>query len=214
MSYSIIQEGTGELLSFPDPFKEVTEDDVTVARVLEQEVLYFKGQIEKSFILMGKALIEFRDAKGYLALGFESMSLWCQSDSVDISYSQAKSLIRIVEDLLPILTEAGVQPLTSVSKMRELLPLISEGKDLAEAAEAIRDLKIIDAKEVIREIRGLAEPEEGTIFKAYVTKRVNENDVKIMCYGRERVYVMGTLRIHQNDMARWMERFGRFLEHE
>jgi hypothetical protein len=217
VSYSQIEHGTGELVTYPDEFAGLTQDDHAAAEELQQEVLHYKGQVEANVLRMGMALINFRDAEAYKALGYGSFKLWCQSPEVDISVQQATYLTRIVEELLPRLIAAGVEPLTSVSKMRELLPMLSEGGDVAEAAEAIRDLKVLDAKEVVREMRGLEETAlDPAVFKAEVTSTGGEwNYLDIVCYddAKNDAYSMGQLRIKAKHMARWTERFGRFIEY-
>lgn len=216
MSYTQVTPGSGEMERYPDAFGDPTDDEIVAAKYLEHEVLHYKGQIEASFLRMGKALIEFRDAEAYKPLGYSTFKLWCQAPEVDISVQQATYLIRIVEELLPKLVDAGVEPLTSVSKMRELLPMLSEGGDVAEAAEAIRDLKVIDAKETVRELRGLEEtPRDPAVFKAYVETRGQWNTLNIVCYDEEgtEAYTLGRLNIRVEHMPRWTERFGRFIEH-
>lgn len=214
MSFSQIEQGTGELISYPDVYKDVTDEDIKLAKALEEGFLKHKASIEQSFLTMGRYLVAIRDRKAYLALNYPSFSLWCQSPGIDIGYRQAHDLIRITEELVPRLEAANVPALDSVSKMRELLPLISEGHDVAEAAELVRDLTVQDTKATLKDIRGIEDKQEPTVFKAYVTPGPNFNTVKVVCYDEHAVYTAGTLQIKPEHMARWTSRFGRFIEYE
>lgn len=209
------QGSDGNLEYYPQIYKP-TDDEVEAAQKLEQYIIEQQQNIQGSFLKMGAALLKFENDKLYLARGVPNFQSWV-SEHCDFSYAWAKSLIRIVRDLLPVLGE--VEEMPSVSTMRELLPMLSEGRSQAEIREAfeeVQGLTVRDAKHRLRELRGIEEPPIPTTFRARVQEREDFVLVTISRFGDDGdIYDLtsrGPLYIKKKDWPRWQDRFGVFIE--
>jgi len=216
-----VMEG-GELVAYADPFKNVTEGDVDAAEQLEQFILAQAGAISKGYLMIGRALSEFKSKKCYLARGFDSFQAWADSPNLmGIGYRTAQDLIRIYEDVLPILAEhdaMDVLPFVQSSKMRAILPMLGDEdaeEKIIDAVYKIKDLTTKDAFAVINEIRGKNDPFDDkmpTVFTAKVMYGESFHKVIITASNNDDVYTVGTIHIKPRDWPRWEDRFGRFIQ--
>lgn len=212
-TYSIIDTGTGELISFPDTYNG-QEENYESAVQIQTYIHELQTELDSSFLRLGAALKIMRDQQLYLALGVPSFRAWMNSPELHIGYRLGIDLIRIVEELLPRL---GENPTLSVSAMRELLPLIgTEHQDtLAEVAETIGDMTVRDAREHIRELRGGEERTPLVYFRARVEMGETYHRVWITRVGGADadIYEVTTqpLRIKPADWDRWQSRFSEGL---
>ena len=211
--YSQIEQGTGELLTYPDPFAGIDQQVKESFDEFENEVLTNLFDIETSLIKLGYALSAFKSAEAYKGLGYTSFKLWCQDPTVDLTVKQANDLIRIVEEVLPKLE--SMDRMLSTIKLKMLLPLLNEDIDILMVAELIQDMTVSDAKATIKELRGIEDKVEKA-FKAYVKKEPNWNEITIVYYGENDTYTVtnsGPMHIKSEHMAEWTSRFGRFIEY-
>lgn len=210
---------SGEMETYQDSYGAVTQDDIDSAERLERYILDTQTNIEQSFLKMGAALVVFEEERYYLARGMPSMRAWLNSPEFHISYRLAMDLMRIARELVPLFPDDTV-PELPVSTMRELLPLVSEGRTAEEivgVAEDIQGMTVRDARNHIREVRGIDEPEQPTIFRARVEMGEEYHRVWITRYGDDGdIYQLSRepLRIKPRDWQRWSTRFGGFINYE
>ena len=218
-TYGIIGS-SGQLEVYADPYAHVTPDDVQSVQDFEDYIHEQEESIGGSFLKIGAALLEVEKRHLYKAAGASSMSVWMKSARFTMSYEHGTRMMRIVRDLVPVL---GVDNLPSVSLLKELLPMVNEGAtpdQIRETAQEISKLTVKDAKDHIREVRGLEERIPSVVFKARVEQQAigdeSFNKVTITRTGGNDadIYELGRLFIKQKDMARWTDRFGGFLEYE
>lgn len=205
----------GNLEHYPQIYKD-SPADLAAAEKLEQYILSQQQNIEASFLKMGAALNEFEKQKLYLARGVPSFRIWV-TEYCHFSYEHATRLIRIVRDLVPVLGET--ESLPPVSTLKEMLPMLSEGKSpeqIREVLEEVQDLTTKDAKKRIRELRGLEETDSPVIFKARVTEHADHVSVEIMKVGGDHpsysVTPKGPMYIRKEDWPRMQDRFGFAVE--
>lgn len=222
-----IDAGTGELVAYPDPYKNQTAETAEEAQKIENEILIRVGVIETNYLKIGQLLAEFKERKLYLAAGDPDFRTWCNSPKLSrIGYRSAQRLIQIVDKALPLLEKHGamdILPDLGMSTMADLLPILNDedGEEkFVEAAYQVRDMTNADAKEAIKEIRGVAKPldhEMPTVFKAKVRAGEDYMFVRIYATNGPDFYEVTQgkpLMIRKRDWPRWEDRFGRFLEHE
>lgn len=217
-------DGSGELVAYDDHFKDVTEEDVQRAELLEKDILRIAGTISTNYLSIARDLSEFKEKKYYRARGFESFRAWADSPNLKgIGYRTAHDLIRIYEHVLPILARNDAMetlPMIQSGKMRALLPILGdEGAEekIIEAAYAIQDLTTKDSYAAIHEIRDKKDPFDDvmpTVFKARVRYGETFHKVTITAIDNEDIYDCGVLSIKTKDWKRWESRFGRFIEVE
>jgi hypothetical protein len=219
--YSIIGSG-GELETYVDPYANVTEERIAEAEKLEAEILNHSAQIDLHYLQVGKLLCEFKEKHLYKERGYDSFRAWANSsDLKNIGYRSAHNLMRIVNEALPILAKRqAMEVLPSVSTMVNLLPILSDENaedKFIEAVYEVKDLTVNDAKERIRDIRGMGrtiDDERPAIFKAQVTRGDDFHSVRIYCSTGADYYEVGVLNIKTRDWPRWAERFSEhFIEY-
>lgn len=210
-TYSIIDPGSGELLTFDDTYNG-QENNYEAARTIQTFILDLQAGLDSSFLQLGAALKIMRDNEYYKALGVPSFRAWMNSPEIHFGYRLGIDLIRIVEELLPRL---GENPTLSVSAMRELLPLIGTEHEaiLGEVADEIGDMTVRDAREHIRELRGGEEHTPSVIFRARVERGEVFHKVWITRVGGANadVYDLTSpahpIRVKVEDWSRWQDRF-------
>lgn len=217
-------DGSGELVAYDDHFKHVTEADAEEAEKLENEILHVAGLISTQYLLVGKALCEFKEKKYYLARGYESFRAWADSPNLKgIGYRTAHDLMRIYTDIVPILAKYDAMdalPLVQSGKMRAILPILGDEnaeKKIIDAVYTVQDLTTRDAYAAINEIRGkkdFFEDELPVVFKAKVIYGDSYHKVMVTALDNDDIYSVGTLMIKPKHWPRWEERFGRFIEIE
>lgn len=215
--YGIIGS-TGEIEVYQDAYANITEENINSIQGFTDYIHEQENTIGGSFLKIGAALLEVEKGQLYKAAGLPSMAVWMQSEKFHMSYEHGTRLMRIVRDLVPVL---GVDNLPSVSTLKELLPMVSEGatpEQIREAAEEVSELTIKDAKARLREIRGLEEKPRATLFKAIVDTRNGGNYITIKRYGEDGnnydVTERGPIWIRSDDWAVWADRFGGMIEYE
>lgn len=210
---------SGEVETYQDSYGEVTQDDIDSAERLERYILETQSNIEQSFLKIGAALVVFDEERYYLARGMPSLRAWLNSPEFHLSYRLAMDLMRIARELVPMFPD-GTAPELPVSTMRELLPLMTEGRtaeEIAGVAEDIQGMTVRDARNHIREVRGIDEPEQPTIFRARVEQGEEFHRVWITRFGDDGdIYQLSRepLRIRPRDWSRWQTRFGGFITYE
>jgi len=96
---------------------------------IEDEIVDHKKAITRSFVEVGKLLLEVYEESLFAEKGYDSFGQWLSSPEVDFSRSVGYDLIRIAK-----LIEVGFLPAQGiadigVSKIRLLLPKIAEAPD-------------------------------------------------------------------------------------
>jgi hypothetical protein len=125
--------------------------------------------------------------------------------------------MRIVKDLIPVLGDRDIT--LPVSTMKEMLPLLADGRtteEIQEVYDELQGLTTRDAKDRIRELRGIERPDQPTTFRARVQRGEAYHRVRITRYGEDGdIYELterSPLLIKPKDFARFTDRFGNFLE--
>ncbi len=178
-------DGDGTLVTYEDPYKNLTNEQIQRARELEQSILQKTMGIEISYVKLGRDLSEFNNDECYLACGFPSFKSWADSPELrTLGYRTAHNLIRVHDELVPLLFAHDVEILPSISMMYDLLPMLADGKPekIIEAVNDIRHLNTRDAKRRIKEIRGLEEVNQLTMFKLHAIISKNTVSVWIYCH--------------------------------
>lgn len=220
MTYSRINEGTGELETYNDFTKDVTPEQVEIAFQTERQILEMANSIHETSLNLGYALLLFRDAELYKARGYETFSLWVGSaEMANVGVQTAKYLIRIVEEIVPVLEEQSVPPAEyPVSTLRAMLPLLTEenGENLViEAAEAVKGLTCRDAAAIIKEMRGVdqKEDEEPSVVKAYVTMGDKVHEIETFVFrGDGSSHFLGSWKCLRSDFVAVEKMFGKNIE--
>jgi len=216
IGYSSQIDGSGELLTYPDVYKNVTQEDVKDAIDIEKTIIHVKSLIERGYYAIAKALDEFERRRLYLARGFDTFSAWCESDDVDIGYRLAHDMLRIVREAVPALGDGVDLDAYGISKARALLPLLADenGKEkLQQAFEDTAQLTVKDTNQYVKEIRGIAKPideDPPAIFSGTLQRGESYHKLIIRRNGAN-PYSCGTLTIRVEDWPRWEERFGGFV---
>lgn len=219
--YSIIGS-SGELETYPDPFGNVTQDRIEKAAIIEAEIVQHGAQIDRHYLEIGKLLCEFKEKEYHKERGFESFRSWADSQELrGLGYRAAHNLIRIVNEALPIIARHDAfDALPPVSTMVNLLPILSDDnaeEKFLEAVYAVQDKTVNDAKEIIRDVRGIGrtlDEKRPAIFKARVTRGEQFHRVQVYCSTGDTYYEVGTLNIKPEHWPRWEERFSEhFIEY-
>lgn len=218
-TYTIIDQGTGEVQTYPNTYANQEENHEAATRV-QNFILEKQQELDNAFLSIGAALKIMRDEEYYLALGEPSFRSWLSGPDFHISYRLGVDLIRVVEELVPKFEEANLDALP-VSKMRELLPLLgTEHEDsIMDVVDEISSMTVRDARDHIQEVRGLTnENPPPIIFRARVETGEVHHRVWITRLGGENADIYevtsAPLRIKVEDWSRWSQRFGDFIEYE
>lgn len=208
----------GSLEHYPQIYK-TDDESVETADLLEQYIIEQQETIKYSFLKIGAALIKIEDEQLYLAKGVPSFAAYLKGPQFEFSYEHGTRMMRIVRDLVPILGDEGLPP---ISTLKELLPLVAEGKqpeEIKALAEEVSDMTTQDAKQHIRESRGIERAEMPTLFRARVQRGEVFHRVRVDRTGEDGdMYELtdeGPLKIKPKDWARWADRFGEgFIQYE
>ena len=218
-TYAIIDQGTGELLVYPNTYAN-QEENLEAATRVQNFILEKQQELDRAFLSIGAALKIVRDEEYFLALGHPSLRSWLSGPDFHIGYRLGVDLIRVVEELMPLFEESDLETLP-VSKMRELLPLIGtdHADSLSDIVEEISNMTVRDAREHIAEVRGVEnENDAPIIFRARVEMGEAFHKVWITRLGGENADIYNLtsspLRIKPADWARWQQRFGDFIDYE
>lgn len=156
--FSIIGS-SGELETYRDPYGVVSQEDVQAAIDLEQKIINERHAIDVGYLRIALDLAQFNERKLYLARGYPSFRDWTDSPEIRIGYRLAHDLLRIVNEAIPILEKHdAMDALPSISNMRDLLPILADDnaeEKFIEAAYTVKDLTNREAKDAVRQIRGI-----------------------------------------------------------
>lgn len=218
-TYAIIDQGTGELLVFPNTYAN-QEENLEAAGRIQTYILEKQQELDSAFLSIGAALKVMRDEEYFLALGHPTFRAWLSGPDFHISYRLGVDLIRVVEELIPKFEEANLDALP-VSKMRELLPLLGTDQEdsLMDIVDEISNMTVRDARDHIQEVRGLTRDNQPPIiFRARVERGESYHRVWITRLGGENADIYevtsAPLRIKPADWDRWQSRFGDFIDYE
>lgn len=214
-TYSLVDQGTGELLRYDDPFAEVTPELIARADEVENELRGHLGNLQKTYIQIGLCLDIFDREKLYLAKQCDSFREYAKSPHLGMDYRTAHDLLRIVREALPILMQNDMMHLLpSVSKMRALLPTLADGEEtFIKAVEAVQDLTVAASYDAIDEIRGVdAKDKKRKPFRAVVRTGPKEHKVKIYSTNEEDSYTLGFLSVKREEWAAFENMFGSNVE--
>jgi hypothetical protein len=213
-TYSILGS-SGSIETYQDAFS-VSAEDQEASASLEEYIIGEKQAVETSFLKLGAALALFESNKHYRGRGFESMKAWLGSPEISISYRLAHDLIRVSSELVPKLGDIGN---TSISTLREMLPMLSDGtsdEELLEAFGEVQGMTTKDAKQTIREKRGIEQETDYTTFKAQVQRGNPYHRVTVTCFGEgEDTYTVTSspMQIKAEHFAKWQKFFGKAVEY-
>src|SRR6478735_9332099 len=174
------------MMAYDDTFKDLTPEDHQRAVEFESEILEDFGNLQATTIQIAKKLSDFKRNKVYLALGWNTFDLWADSPRlIGMGKRTARNLIRIADELLPIFDKYDAfEALPTISTMYEMLPMLSHDdaeKKIIDAAYQIQGLTTRDARQVIREARGMEDNPEHVMFKAVVEDLDTKLGVRIFC---------------------------------
>lgn len=222
-----IVDGSGELVPFHDPFKNITPEDAAVAERTENAIIETKQGIERNFLKLAYLLDLFDANELYKGCGFEDMRSWAMSQKIELSWKVVQDLLRIRREMIPVLTEQTgseeqaqqVLITAGVSKARAALPLLrdEDGEEkVSELIERAPELTWNDVRAEVKRLRGIEEPIDKrfpAIFKARARQgdEFTRLDISVMDGGT--VERCGTLNIRNRYMPRWDDRFGEFIEY-
>jgi len=218
-------DGTGELIAYDDPFKNVTNDLAEVAQKAEDEIRQTKDTIEVEFLRLSYMLDEFDRQGLYLARGYETMKAWAESPEIELSWRVTQDLIRIGREVLPLLKESYGDPdrahraivEAGVSKVRAALPLLRDGdknEDFIEIIEAAPSLPWNDVRNEVKERRGMARALDETfpvLFRAEIKLYDEHANIRVFAIDGTTTDQLGTLRIRREWLPRFEERFGSLI---
>lgn len=218
MTFGQINQGSGELELYPDITKGIDQETVEYADKMEKYIIYMLGTIRTGSLNVGHALVMFRDNEYYRARGYDTFDAWADSPELGLGRQTAKYLMRIVENIVPVLENEGLDPDEyPTSTLRAMLPLLTEEdaeNKILEAAYAVKDLTTKDANAIIREMRGV-DNTEPAIVKAYVTMGDSTHKINAMLWRPDGTFVkLGTWYVPVEDYARVEQLFGRHVEVE
>ena len=212
--YSIVGSD-GELETYHDPYGEVTDLDVEAAINLETKIINQRKAIDVGYLTIALDLAKFQERKLYLARGYSTFRAWADSPEISIGWRLAHDLIRIVNEAIPILERNNaLDALPPISNMRDLLPILADDdaeSKFVEAAYQVKELTNREAKDAVRQIRGIERPydePQPAIFKASVIRGESFHSVTIHCSDGNDFYKAGTLFIKPEHWPRWASRFG------
>lgn len=225
MKLQTVVDSDGTVQQYPDMYGDVTTDLAAHADRVQQIIIDRTQQIKSNYLVIGTLLNKFKEEELYLAKGFSTFKAWCDSPELtDMTYRTAVRLVQIVTEALPLFEKHDSMALAQtigISKMADLLPILNDADGEAkfiEAAYKVQDLTSRDAKEEIKNIRGISSSSIDTIMPTVFTARVQrgENTHRLRVTANDGVdfFDMGTLTVRTKDFARWEERFGRFLQYE
>lgn len=218
----VIVDSDGSLVRYPDPYGDVTPERIETAERLQREVFYHNAQIDRHYFFIGGILSEIKEQEYFRELGFDTFRAWADSPELKgIGWRTAHNLIRITNEVLPIIERHNAfDALPSVSTMVNLLPILSDDnaeEKFIEALYEVKELPVHDAKERIRDLRGIGrtiEDERPAIFKAQVTRGEQFHTIRVWCSTGTDYYEAGTLNIKPRDWPRWEQHFSeRFIEY-
>lgn len=218
-------DGDGTLVSYPDPFKNVTERDVTDAVEWENAIVSAKVEIEAGFLKLAYLLTDFDDRKLYLARGYETMKAWAESPDIELSWRVVQDLLRIKREAIPLLeaklgNEQDVKRVmlsAGISKVRTALPLLVDENtkdDFVEVLSLAPEMPWNDVRQEVKERRGLARaPDERfpVLFKGQVTLYDSHATITVWAMDGVEQEALGKLRIKRAWLARFEERFGKLI---
>lgn len=210
--------GDGALETYNDPFAIVTEEMQKQAQEIEQRVLETNGKVTGSYLRMARDLSTFKANKLYLARGFESFQAWGESPELaQVGWRTMYDLVRIADEVLPMMERNNLlDEIPSISNLYALLPILNDDdgeEKFLKALAAIKGQSVRDAKETIREIRGISGKEsktQATYFNFRVDNQTEDykKGVLLSGLGGETAYEMGTLRIAAKDWAAFEKMVG------
>lgn len=211
----------GELVRYDNTFGPLTEADGAEALRCEQEILQMHGQVQKDYYALAQKLADFKTRRLFVARNFSSFSQWADSEELKgIGKRTAYNLVRIVEEALPILAKNdAMHVLPSLSTLYDMLPILRDEnaeEKFVEAAYQVQDKTARDAKQVIKEIRGIEDKDTESLmfFKVIATDRGDEYTVKIQAASRDDFYWLtekGTVK--KKDMPRLEQLFKGYVEY-
>ena len=212
--YSVIGSD-GELETYRDPYGDVSQQDVADAQALEEKIISQRKAIDVGYLTIALDLATFQERKLYLARGYPTFRAWADSPELGVGARLAHDLIRIVNEAIPILERHdALDALPPISNMRDLLPILADAnaeEKFVEAAYQVKDLTNREAKDAVRQIRGIERPydeKQPAIFKAIVVRGESFNAITITCGDGSDYYKVGTLFIKPEHWPRWASRFG------
>lgn len=205
----IVDRGSGEMLRFDNTYGNITVEQGQAALDAEQEILQEYGQAQTSYYRLAAKLAEFKTKRLFLARGYSSFGQWADSAELKgIGKRTAYNLVRIAEEALPILEKHGaLDALPPLSTMYDMLPILRDEnaeEKFVEAAYEVQDKTNHDAKQIIRDIRGL-EPKDNdlTFFKLNVREVDDEFVGTITATSPTDYYVVGNVKIKRKDWPRF-----------
>lgn len=219
-----IIDGSGELIAYPDPYKNVTPELAEQAENFEKEILAVKQHTELNWVRLALHLSTFKKQKLYLACGHDSMAAWAKNSGVGLSYGMVCALIRIADVVYPIAEEAYPDPAIQlatigISKVRVALPILRDDDGKSKFVTALytaQYLTLNDFKDYIKEVRGMGgKPDDPLpiIFKAHIEKRDDFAFLNISGNDGIKFSRIGVLKMPIEWLPRWEERFGRFVQY-
>jgi len=222
MPYQGVIDDAGELVLYPDPFRDVTETGAEIALAVESQIVATKSEIENNFLKLAYLLDIFDKEKLYLARGYERLKDWCESREIELGWRVVHDLLRIRREVIPVLEkrlgseEEAVTALRQIgiSKSRALLPIFRDDENAAlELVQRARDIRWRDVVSEVKAARGLEEIKKTVIFRATARQGETRTRVEVFASTPDLIEPLGVLMIRNEWMPFWEERFGKYIEY-
>lgn len=227
MNQVVVERGTGEVQTYENLYAAVTPEMVERAETLERQILHTNANIQVKYFELGKMLVEFKNEKLYLARGLPTFKDWADSDDLKgLGSRTAYNLVRIAEDLLPILDKHGffaedsTTPIPGISTLYDMLPILNDEDAEDKIVRAVKDVQGLPtrgAKDAIKEIRGIkTEPEEQpALFKCVYQPIGDHIRFDMWCSTGDDFYQVnerGPLMVRKADWPRLEQMFRGYVE--
>lgn len=209
------------MMVYADTYRDLTPSDHERAKDAERVILEDFSEIQIKFLQLGEKLSRFKKDKMYLALGFATFELWAESPQLKIGRTTARNLVRIYEEALPILADHdAMHLLPPYTTLADMLPILHDAdgeQKFIDAAYVVQGLSTRDAKEAIKEVRGIApSPRDPQPAMFKLRYRIVDDMVlaEVWCSVNTEYYQCTTqpLRIKLRDWPRYQALYKGYVE--
>ncbi len=212
-----------------DPYYQVTPEMVAAADIFEDRVIQTRDDLTRNFVKLGYYLDEFKNKEYFKAKGYSTFETWLRSPEVAISAAVARNVIRIKNDIIPLLQrqlgtseEEAISLVTQagVSKTTLSFPLIALGF-VDEVTQIIQDAPQLTYEDVRLKVKSLKmgkdmelDEQFPAMFRATIRKGETFSRIKVDMLNGVTVESCGQLTIRNIFLHRFTDRFGDLVRFE
>jgi hypothetical protein len=220
----IVDQGSGELIAYPNPYGDITQDEAQAAEVAEQAIIETKRGIELNFLKLSNMLHYFDEQEYYKGRGYPTLRAWAMSPEIELGWRVVQDLLRIRREVLPLLSDEYVDDAVAlmlnagVSKVRAILPLVRDEEHRDVIPELIVDAASMPLRDVQAEVKRLQGQEDPidkrypAVFKARVKQGEAYTTVDVSVMDGVTVEPCGKLSMRNRYWPRFEQRFGDFID--